>query len=219
MEFDPSIHHRRSIRWKGYDYSLRGLYFLTICAHARAMLFGRVADGRCNLSRAGEIVSQCWQELPQRFAAVALDAFVVMPNHLHGVLAIMDPRFRADRADATQKVTELGAASSAPTPGPLGENLGAALRSSGSSTSSAPTLGRIVRAFKSVSAIEMNRALRREGQPVWQRNYYEHVIRSAKELATIQRYIEQNPLRWEFDPENPSAKDTESNHPWRTLFP
>ncbi len=107
-----------------------------------------------------------------------------MPNHVHGIVMLKG-------AASGAPTTELGAASSAPT-----TELGAA--------SSAPTLGRVVRAFKSVSAIAANAALGRSGQPFWQRNYYEHVIRDEEELNAARRYIRENPLKWSDDPDNPA---------------
>jgi REP element-mobilizing transposase RayT len=162
--FNPDKHHRHSIRLRDYDYAQAGMYFVTVCAAQRECVFGDVVDGQMRLNEAGQMVQQVWECLSIRFSSVALDAFVVMPNHIHGIVAIVGAE---------------GAASSA------------------------PTLGKIMRAFKSISAIESNRLLSRSGQPLWQRNYYEHVIRNEGDMAHICQYILDNPSKWLEDAENP----------------
>jgi putative transposase len=164
------VHDRRSLRLDGYDYAQAGAYFVTVCTQNRMCLFGDIVDGVMRLNDAGRMVRSVWEGLPDRFAGMELDAFVVMPNHVHGI------------------ITFVGAGLALP------EEKGAA--------SSAPTLGDVVRAFKSMSAIHINRLLRRSG-PLWQRNYYEHVIRNERELAKIREYIATNPLKWALDRENP----------------
>ena len=89
MRYDPEKHHRRSIRLKGYDYTRAGAYFVTICTKDGACLFGDVADGVMRLNQMGHIVRQCWLAIPDHFPHVLLDEFVVMPNHVHGILVIM----------------------------------------------------------------------------------------------------------------------------------
>ena len=163
VKHGPQIHHRRSIRLQGFDYSQAGAYFITICTHNRALFL--------QAERVQEVVRSAWHDLPVRFPSVVLDEFVIMPNHVHGIIMLM------------------GAASGAPTD---------------RAASGAPTLGRVVRAFKSVSAITANEALGRSGQPFWQRNYYEHVIRDEEELNVVRRYVRENPLRWSDDPDNPA---------------
>ena len=124
------------------------------------------------------LVKQVWQELPQRFPGVVLDEFVVMPNHVHFIVWITAAN----------------------------ENVGAglALPNKKGAASSAPTLGNVVRAFKSITAIAINRHLGRSGTPLWQRNYYEHIIRNEEELNRLREYIYNNPLRWHLDRENPN---------------
>ena len=91
MTFDPEKHHRRSIRLKGYDYAQAGAYFVTICTQHRACLFGEVVNGQMQLNDAGRFVEQCWLDIPHHFPHVELEAFVVMPNHVHGIIVITDP--------------------------------------------------------------------------------------------------------------------------------
>ncbi len=162
---------RRSIRLKGFDYSQAGLYFVTICAPGKRKIFGRVFDGAVVLEPAGLAVRDVWLNLGERFPAAVFLDFVIMPNHFHGVVAIIDALPRR------------GAASSAP-------------------TSRSLTLGKIIRAFKSLSAIEVNRVLRRRGETAWQRNFWEHIVGNEKEFRAVKQYIRLNPLRWDSDPEN-----------------
>ena len=148
---------------------------MTVCTYNRDLLL--------QVQEIQGVISSTWHTLPVRFPAVALDEFVIMPNHLHGIIILR------------------GAASSAPADRALGG--GAANRGA---ASSAPTLGQVVRAFKSASAIEANQVLNRSGQPFWQRNYYEHVIRNDHDLNRIREYIRDNPLKWSDDPDNPSNR-------------
>jgi putative transposase len=178
MKFDPEKHRRRSIRLPGYDYSWTGVYFVTFCTLNRENLLGQVADGEMLLNAAGEILGKKWAELPEHFPNVSLDAFMVMPNHVHGVIFIAS----AGRGAA----------------------------------SGAPTLGMVIRAFKSISAIEINRLLGRAGQPLWQRNYYEHIIRNDESLNRIREYILSNPLSWHLDRENLQAQGKDDFDTWLT---
>ena len=167
-----SASSRRSIRLARYDYSQSGCYFFTLCILGHKSILGRVNDYKMECNVAGDSVSDIWHALPMRFPTVELDAFMVMPNHVHGILCL-------------RPLPAAGAASSAP-------------------TKTALTLGLILRAFKSLSASAINRALHRTGS-VWQRNYYEHIIRSAADLDAIRLYIAQNPAQWQNDRENPYA--------------
>jgi REP element-mobilizing transposase RayT len=90
MKYDPQKHHRRSIRLKGYDYSQRGAYFVTLVTHGRQCLFGQIVDGKMQLNEGGEITHQCWMEIPKHYPHVSLDAFVIMPNHVHGIIIITE---------------------------------------------------------------------------------------------------------------------------------
>jgi REP element-mobilizing transposase RayT len=156
---------------KGFDYSQAGLYFVTICAQGHKRIFGWVFNGTVVLDPPGFAVRDVWLNLGGRFPAAVFLDFVIMPNHFHGIVAIVDALPRR------------GAASSAPTARSL-------------------TLGKIIRAFKSLSAIEVNRALGRRGGAVWQRNFWEHIMGNEGEFRIVREYIRQNPLRWDSDPEN-----------------
>ena len=186
MKFDPDIHHRHSIRLRGYDYSTAGYYFVTFCVQGRECLFGEIVDSEVVLNNAGLMIENVWQKLPQRFPNVVLDSSVVMPNHFHGIIIIQPPVGAPLAApdDRQNGNTNQGAASSAPT-----DN---------------KTLGDVIRSFKSISAIGANKIIGRSGQPLWQRNYYERIIRNENELHQIQQYIHDNPMQWETDDENPA---------------
>ncbi len=171
------IHRRRSIRLPGYDYSSAGAYFVTVCTKNNKCLFGDIVDGVMGLNQAGKIIHTVWHELPMHYAAIDLDVFVIMPNHVHGIIVLTG-------------TSVVGA--------------GLALPGSEGAASSAPTLGNVMRTFKSLSAIRVNRVLMRTGQPLWQRNYYEHIIRNEARLYRIREYIVGNPQNWIMDPENPT---------------
>jgi REP element-mobilizing transposase RayT len=194
MKFNPDIHHRRTIRLKEYDYASVGAYFVTICTQNREILFGDIHDGEMVLNDAGRMVADLWLRLPEKYPEIVLGEFVIMPNHFHGIIFITETYIHE-----FNKGNIVGAPLAAPAfdvqkcnNGP--ENNGAA--------SSAPTLGKIMRAFKSMSAIEINRILDCKGRPLWQRNYYERIIRDDQELVGIREYIHFNPANWADDEEN-----------------
>lgn len=195
MRYNPDIHHRRSIRLRGYDYSRTGAYFVTLCTHERECLFGELADGIMSLNQTGEVVRALWNGLPDRFPNITTDLSVIMPNHFHGIILI-DAVGAPLAAPAFNLTGNLGDTS---------ENQGVEIRGveNQGAASSAPTVGKIIRAFKSLSAIEINRAVERQGRPIWQRNYYERVIRDERELEGIREYILYNPLKWDQDENNP----------------
>jgi REP element-mobilizing transposase RayT len=167
---------RRSIRLKGFDYGTPGAYFVTICAHNRACVFGEVVDDVVRLNDPGNIVAASWADLPTHYPHVRLDAFVVMPNHVHGILLLTE-----------------------------GGGVGAGFKPAPTRTNRHP-LSEVVRGFKSFSARRVNGIRNTPGAPVWQRNYYENIIRSQSSLDRIRRYIIGNPAEWSFDPENPGAR-------------
>jgi len=175
-EYDSHRHHRRSIRLKGYNYTHPGAYFITICTYKHRCLFGRVVDGEMRLNPLGQIVTNCWNEIPHHFPHAELDEFVVMPNHIHGVISIVG----ATHASPLQQTH--------PPRGPIPGSLGA-----------------IVGSFKSAVTKRINRHRHTPGGVVWQRNYYEHIIRTELALNAIRQYIRDNPLRWHLDQYNPNA--------------
>ena len=184
---------RKHLRLRGYDYAFAGVYFVTICSAGKRPVFGSIRGERAVLSPAGEIVRSEWTALVERFARLVLDEFVIMPNHLHGVLAF---------------VGHAGGASPAPTTTTTTTKPGGASLDPKGGASPSPTLFDVIGAFKSISAIKVNRLLGRRGVPLWQRSYYEHIVRTGEDLRKIQRYILENPLMWSLDPENRNRKSS-----------
>jgi len=179
MTYDPEQHNRHSIRLRGRDYAQAGLYYITICSAEKQHIFGEVVQGEMQLSALGEMVRECWHAIPVHFKTVRVRKLVIMPNHLHGILEIMPCEdYYEIRADAERwRAQRL-----------LREPLHIApLRES---QKRLPALADIIRIFKAA-------ATRRAGRQIWQRNYYEHIIRSDKKLTSIMEYIENNPAVWE----------------------
>lgn len=179
------LHHRRSIRLKEYDYSQPGAYFITICTHQRDHLFGEIVDGVMQLNEFGQIAQEEWQKTALIRGEIELGEFVIMPNHFHGIIWIVDGRGTARRAPTTGGLGETSADFT-----PTHEQFGKPV------VGSIPT---IVRAFKSAVSRRINLARCTPGKPVWQRNYWEHIIRDEKDLTNAQAYILNNPAQWEND--------------------
>jgi len=157
---------RRSIRLQNYDYTSAGAYFVTICTWRRACLFGSILEGRSLLSPRGVVVREEWLRTAEIRRGVQLDNFVIMPNHLHGILVLSGSSFTHG------SVTRAGCT----------------FRRPGS-------LGSIVAAFKQAVTIRLRR-LGESSRQIWQRNYFERVIRNEAELFRLRRYISENPRRW-----------------------
>ena len=191
METNRNRRRRRSIRLRDFDYSQAGAYFVTVCTQERRCRFGDVVDGDMRLNEAGRIVEQCWLAIPSHFPDVILDAFVVMPNHVHGIVAIVDGTVRAKNCS------------------PLQDNI-MTIRKPLRSPSK--TIGSIVRGFK----VGVTKWFRENGaiDEVWQRNYYEHVIRRDESLNRIREYIQNIPMQWAYDRENPVAIKVEPEVAW-----
>lgn len=181
--FDPEKHHRRSIRLKDYDYARGGAYFVTVCTYNHQCLFGEIINGEMQLKNFGQIVSGEWLRTPQLRPNIVLDVFIVMPNHLHAIL-IIEGR---------------GVLPYAPAPTNF--------------RSPSQTVGAIVRGFKSAVTKQVNEMRNTPGLEVWQRNYYEHIIRNENERNLIRQYIVYNPQKWEFDRENPANVGAYGNTP------
>jgi putative transposase len=179
-KFDPKVHHRQSIRLKGYDYSQAGAYFVTIVTWQRECLFGEIQNGEMKLNPRGEIADECWRSIPGHFQHVELGAYVIMPNHVHGIIVINDDIRRGTiyRAPTTNETERFGR----PVKGSI------------------PT---IVRTYKAAVTRIIGREMNETG--IWQRNYYEHIIRDETDLKNKTDYIIANPLLWEQDEENKKA--------------
>ncbi len=193
MSYDPQKHHRRSIRLQAYDYAQSGAYFVTVCVQDHVCLFGKVVEGRMYLNTRGQLVAEEWQRTATLRPQVELDAFVVMPNHVHGIVLIVPPEAedfptphgynirmggRGRRGDARVAPTQEGKRPRGPRPN---------------------SLGAVVGAFKSAVTRRINRQRDTPGAKVWQRNYYDRILRNEKAWRACRRYIEKNPSRWDSD--------------------
>jgi putative transposase len=187
------IRDRSSLRLDGYDYAQAGAYFVTICTQNRACLFGDAAHEEIRLSDAGRMVQAVWDEMPDHYPGIGTDAFVVMPNHIHGIIVIIGPS------------PVVGA-------GPRAcPNYGQITKRIGQPQGVAPTglsLSDMVHRFKTLTTTRYADGVRKRGWApfdgrLWQRNYYEHVIRNERELDRTREYIATNPLKWALDRENP----------------
>lgn len=177
MAYDPMRHHRRSIRLAGYDYADRGVYYVTICAWRRECIFGEVVNGVMQLNDLGRIVNDEWMRTASLRSDVATDEHIIMPNHMHGIVALHRGMGTARRAPTVERFGK-------PTVG------------------SVPT---IVPAFKAASARAIDIMQQTPASPVWQRNYYEHIIRTDAELMRTRVYVQTNPLHWLADPDYPTS--------------
>ena len=171
MTYDPAMHHRRSIRLRGYDYSRAGAYFVTLCTQQRKRLFGKIVNGELRLNDKGQMVVNRWEWLAEAYGHVLLDEYVVMPNHLHGIIMITDQCSGGMQGAPEQDVP----------------------------TEKRKPLGRLIAAFKTASTNQINRSTAIVGKKLWQRNFWEHIIRNEHELNLIRAYIRNNPAQWERD--------------------
>ncbi len=182
MAYDPHKHHRRSIRLKGYDYSQAGVYFVTICINHGQCRLGEVEDGIMYPSPAGLMVAACWLGLLERFPNIDLDVFTLMPNHVHGIIVIVEE---------------------------------------GMSVQNNPLLlGNIVGAFKSISTNEYIEAAHEQGwepfhKRLWQRDFYDRIVRNKRELEAIRNYIVNNPANWNADMLHSDAPPNRFNKDWK----
>ena len=182
-----NLHRNGTIRLSGYDYSRAGAYFVTTCTSGRANLFGKIVKNEMRLNVYGRMVQEVWNGLPGHYPHVALDAFVIMPNHIHGIVILVDGVDLNDiSVGAGFKPAPTPKFAHAPKPAPTPRH----------------GLPEIVRAFKTFSARQINRLRHTPGIPVWQRNYYEHIIRNNAALNSIRQYVKANPCQWEKDREN-----------------
>lgn len=171
----------KEIRLRDFDYSQEGGYFITICANNRKSILGKIENGKIKLSPIGEVVKRFWLEIPHHFKNVKSDAFVIMPNHLHGIIFLIEkcrggvspPNHKGEVTSLLQK----------------------------------PILGQIIAYYKYKTTKFINASRHTPSVRVWQRNYFEHVIRSQNELNHIRQYILDNPLKWALDRENPASNN------------
>ncbi len=188
MKYDSEKHHRHSIRLRGYDYSKSGTYFITICTNSRQCLLGRTADGKMVLNDGGKIIEKYWLEIPQHFPHAQPDEFVVMPNHVHGIVVLLEPNNTPENVGANVGAKDIS---------PLRKSRINDISQPRKPRGTSKTIGSIVRGFK----IGVTKWFRQNTDIciVWQRNYYEHIVRSDDELNRIRKYIINNPANWKND--------------------
>lgn len=215
MKYNPKIHHRRSIRLKGYDYSQSGLYFITICCQNRAPLFGEIENDEMILNEYGKIAATEWINTESIRDNIRLHEYIIMPNHIHGIIEIIDRKgdcrgesqFAQNKDDCKGESQFAPTAPTAPTTTPF--------------KSPSQTIGSIVRGYKIATIKKIKDHIIRTGEgksedskgelqfaptiikslkyKIWQRNYYEHIIRDEKSHQIISEYIITNPQKWDID--------------------
>jgi REP element-mobilizing transposase RayT len=195
------------------------MYFVTICTEGRGCWFGEIKEEKMVPNEAGQTVAQIWYSLSDRFHFVELDVFVIMPNHVHGIIAITedgDHKRKGDRKDRPYEfIEDKGGTITKDDDNCRGESR---IRPRGTADNS---LGRIIQAFKSLTTREYAGGVsNHDWQPfearLWQRNYHDHIVRNERELDNIRQYIVNNPLGWAEDRENPEARAIPNREPWET---
>ncbi len=203
MKFKPDYHHRQSIRLKGYNYAQPGAYFVTLCTYQRHCWFGEIRDGQMGLNQIGKIVAQEWLYSAQLRQEIQLDEWIIMPNHLHGIIIITPLGGRQNhRVDQTNGVNQPRFPTVECT-SPTGKQPDIPL-SNLPIHRPARSLSSFIAGFKSAVTKRINLMRQSPGTPIWQRNYYEHIIRNQESLFNIRNYIINNPRRWESDTDNPT---------------
>ncbi len=192
-KYNPDIHHRRSIRLKGYDYSQSGLYFITLCVVDKTCMFGNVVEGKMQLNDIGQLVEQEWlNTINIRHNDVRLHNYIVMPNHFHAIIEIRRGESHSPQSHSPKSHSSQSHLSQSDSPSITNEcninekDLPQRMKSP------SQTIGAIVRGFKGA-------VTRQLGYSVWQRNYYEHIIRTDASYKNISDYIENNPTKWQSD--------------------
>jgi putative transposase len=219
--------NRRSIRLPGYDYSEAGAYFVTICIHNRLCLFGNISDGKMALTDSGLMAQTTWYELPKFYPGVQVDAFQIMPNHLHGIIILQGINYQSSVGAGPRACPNMAGQPQgvAPTRNQMNVGAGPCARpdqgikgqeqKTGQARRPAPTkilsLPDVVHHFKTMTTKRYIDGVKQWGWApfpgkLWQRNYYEHIIRNEKEMNEIREYIANNPKQWDLDQENPNAQ-------------
>ena len=189
MAPDTKQRPRRSLRLQEYDYSQESAYFVTICTHKKMSLFEN--------EHIGAIVDKCWLDIPVHFPNVQLDEWVIMPNHMHGILIITDKC-----KDATYFTTSISNVR-------RGEVTSPTKKGAVSAPLQKHTLGQVIAYFKYQTTKSINQIRQTQGAQVWQRNYYEHVIRNENDLNEIRQYILDNHVKSDVDENNPDRQMNE----------
>ena len=229
--YNPQMHNRRSIRFKGYDYTQAGLYFITICCQNRACLFGEIENGKMMLNDAGAIANDCWLNIPNHFPNAILHEYVIMPNHVHGIIELVGANNHSPKTNNHSPVSKLHSPKTelhspknkknnnsvigdnrAKNVSVIGDNRAKNVSVIGDNRaknvsplrSPSKTVGSVVRGFK----IGVTKWMRQNTDTfyIWQRNYWEHIIRDDISYENISQYIINNPTKWNNDKLNPHLK-------------
>ena len=206
VKYNPARHHRHSIRLKGYDYSSAGAYFITAVLHHRMHLFGRVCENGMQLSEAGKIAHRCWEEIPLHFPHTALDEFIIMPDHMHGIVVIVEEENGGYEDCSGGGSAQLNAPTRLSISASPIVNISSSTRKDNYFSIISPkkkTLSVIIRTYKAAVTTICRENGIHEFQ--WQRNYYEHIIRNEREFMAIRKYILNNPAQWLHERENQHA--------------
>ena len=199
-KYDPNMHHRRSIRLPWYDYSEDDWYFVTMCVQNHACMFGNILNDQMRLNNAGFMVRTWWRKVGGKFPSVQTDGYIIMPNHFHGIVNIVGAAPTLNNTSGQPRDKS-------------GQPHGVAPTLNNTSGQHHSKLGDIVNWFKTMTTNQYIRGVKQNGWlpfpgKLWQRNYYEHIIRSEEELNHIRQYIAENPLNWRTDEENPDVKSS-----------
>jgi putative transposase len=194
MKYNPDIHHRKTIRLKDYDYSKQGMYFITICTQNREHLFGEIIDDKMLLNNAGEMIEKIWFEIPKFYNGFELYEFVIMPNHIHGIIEIID------NVGANPCICPNLYISSKKSLQQQGEHGGSPLQK----TNYQISISELIQRFKTLTTNKYIRMVKDGVLPsfdkrIWQRNYYENIIRNEEQYLKVSEYIINNPLKWHKD--------------------
>jgi putative transposase len=196
----PAKQHRRSLRLKGYDYSQSGAYFVTLCTKDRIPLLGTIVDGEMRPSRVGEVSERLWREIPHHFSDVQLDEFVIMPNHVHGIVVLWGDSENQSRDFTTRRDVQLNVPTYFSDISPKKN-----------------TLSVIIRTYK--AAVTSWCRKNRFSDFQWQASFFDHIIRNEESLNRIRAYITTNPQRWELDRENPEKSGNDQFDVWLRSTP
>ena len=213
--FDPYIHHRRTIRLGEYDYNLEGLYFITICIHNYHCLLGEIPEESIILNDAGKMIETEWLSLPNRFPTIQLHEYIIMPNHFHAIIQIVNPLGNKIKNGNVKTGTietgtvENGNVENVNFENRIVENVGAALVAAHGNVNQIiaqknKTLGDIIGAFKSITTVKYIQGVKSSGwthfvDHLWQVNFWEHIIRKQESYQKIADYIMTNPAKWRED--------------------
>jgi putative transposase len=215
MRYDPYIHQRKSIRLKEYDYSQPGVYFITNCIYNHECLLGEIIDNQIKLNKIGIIIDYQWRIIPKYFRHVELDYYTIMPNHMHGIIIIKEIKpgkvgakhFHNENIKPQSSLSKTKNINNGNGHDENASPLHVHIRVKGTTSGS---LSAIMQNYSSVTTRKINRIRKTPGARIWQRNFYERIIRDEIELNRIRKYIAENPLKWDDDEYNAKKGEGEA---------